>query len=170
MSPVRVVLMLLVYMVSCAPPFIWLLMGHFGVFGEYADTGSFRTVTFVLIGLVLIMTIFIIPILVLPRILGGAKERGDLLPEGRLAYGMIRRIIRRHGERIEVGGRTFLYIDMEIIVSDEGPEYTATHQALVPETRVEQVREGVRLPLKISPSDRELIVIDWERSTDPDQM
>lgn len=170
MSPVRVVLMLLVYMVSCAPPFVWLLMGHFGVFGEYADTGSFRTVTFVLIGLVLIMTIFIIPILVLPRILGGAKEQEDLLLGGRPAYGTIRRIIRHHGNRIEVGGRSFLYIDMELIVSDDGPEYTVTHQALVPETRIEQVLEGGRLPLKVSPSDRELIVIDWERPTDPDQI
>lgn len=70
----RHILMVLLYMLCAMPVFVWGLLWAAGMLGDVSE-GTFRTVFYVLGGLVLVLVMFVMPAFVLPRVLRGQGDR-----------------------------------------------------------------------------------------------
>jgi hypothetical protein len=87
-------------------------------------------------------------------------DRARILAEGIAGEG----VILGHGVP-ERGAQWFnLNIDLEVHVSGRAP-YRVNKQYMVPATA--QLGQGVRLPIKVDPSDQAGIAIDWDQAPKP---
>jgi hypothetical protein len=96
----------------------------------------------------------------LSEISDDSGKRGEILANGLPGEGVIL------GHSVpERGAQWFnMTIDMEIHVSGREP-YRVNKMYMVPATA--QIGQGVRLPLKVDPSDQAEIAIDWDQAPKP---
>lgn len=145
------------------PLFFWLILGGTGVFGAFSETETYNTVTIIFIIIVAIGCTLVIPIFVWPRIWNGEDTRDDILRKGRPAKGVIRSVGGRGAEGVRWRKRSNTYIRTSIEVSGEGPDYVVDpHLALVPDTILPFLKEGMEVPVMVSRHDGRKIAIVWE--------
>lgn len=159
----KVVLMLLLYILVMVPLFGWLVLGATGSLGAFGETEGFRTVSFVLVGFTLLMVFVVMPFFVLPKLTGGPDTGQPLITEGLPAWGRVDSVARCDDLEMEVAGVPCVNVEMHVLIEDDRTGYSVELQSLVPTDMLHLTVAGVRLPLRVHRSDRQLIVVDWKR-------
>jgi len=124
---------------------------------------TFETVKYVLLGLTLIFYFVVSPFVIWPRLFGGACTYGGILRRGREATGRVLSVGERGAEHVRIRGRPHTYLEMEVEVRDAASVRTVRHLALVPDAKINSVRDGMDVPVRVCPDDPENLAIEWDR-------
>lgn len=161
--PKKLALAILISFFSAMPLVVWVYLGSTGQLSEFVDAKQQKDLTIALFIVTTVWYIGVTPFVIWPRIWNGTDARKNLLLKGTRARGILLEKGLKGNEGIKYQKRrnTYLVMAVKVILPDE--EYTIqSHLALVPENILPFVREGMEFPVRINPSNRMSIEIDWE--------
>jgi hypothetical protein len=162
-QPKKLALAILISFLSAMPLVVWVYLGATGQLSGFVDAKHQEDLTIALLIVTTVWYIGVTPFVIWPRIWNGTDARENLLKKGTPARGILLETGLKGKEGIKYQKRrnTCLVMAVKVILPDDSYE-VRSHLALVPESILPFVREGMEFPVRVNPSDRMSIEIDWE--------
>jgi hypothetical protein len=161
--PRKLALAILISFFSAMPLVAWVYLGATGHLSGFVDEEQHKDLTIALFIVTTVWFVGVTPFLIWPRIFNGTDARENLLKKGIPARGIVLEtgLVGKKGIRYLKRRNTYLVMAVKVILPDDTYEIQS-HLALVPENILPFVREGMEFPVRVNPSNRMNIEIDWE--------
>lgn len=163
LHPKKLALAILISFLSAMPLVAWVYLGATGQLSGFVDADRQHDLTIALFIVTTVWFVGVTPFLIWPRIFNGTDARENLLEKGIPARGIVLEtgLVGKTGIRYLKRMNTCLVMAVKVILPDDTFE-VQSHLALVPESILPFVRKGMEFPVRVNPSNRMNIEIDWE--------
>lgn len=159
----KLALAILISFLSCMPLLAWVFLGGTGRLGVFAGTREYHDLTIAVAMVTAAWLVAVMPFVIWPRIFNGPSEGEGSLKDGIPARAVLleRGLEGRGGIRFRKRRNTYLVMTLKVFLPEE-TYIVKSHLALVPESILPFVREGMEFPVRVGRSDRMAVGIDWE--------